>query len=74
LYKFLKDSGQEINSFKDEFSAVNISVEDQKLLNKDDTLALKRIRRGFDNKGHLIEYTESIYDSNKMPYKIEYEI
>ncbi|ALB30096.1 GntR family transcriptional regulator [Companilactobacillus heilongjiangensis] len=74
LYKFLKDSGQEINSFKDEFSAVNISTADQKLLNKDDTLALKRIRRGFDNKGNLIEYTESIYDSNKMPYKIEYEI
>lgn len=74
LYKFLKDSGQEIKSFKDEFSAVNLDKADQELLNKNDSLALKRIRRGYDNKGHLIEYTESIYDSNKMPYKIEYEI
>lgn len=74
LYKFLKDSGQEISSFKDEFSAVNLNAEDQKLLDKTEPLALRRIRRGFDNKGHLIEYTESIYDSNKMPYKIEYEI
>jgi len=74
LYKFLQDSGQEISHFKDEFQAINLSATDQKLLNKQDSLALKRIRRGFDNKGHLIEYTESIYDSNKMPYKIEYEI
>ncbi|KRN98765.1 GntR family transcriptional regulator [Companilactobacillus kimchiensis] len=74
LYKFLKDNGQEINSFKEEFSAVNLDTSDQELLNKKDSLALKRIRQGFDNKGHLIEYTTSIYDSNKMPYKIEYEI
>mgnify|MGYP003364927962 FL=1 len=74
LYKFLKDSGQEISHFKDEFEAVNLNSADQKLLDKADSLALKRIRRGYDNKGHLIEYTESIYDSNKMPYKIEYEI
>lgn len=74
LYKFLKDSGQEVSSFKDDFSAVNIDSDAQKLLNKDDSIALKRIRRGFDNKGDLIEYTVSIYDSNKMPYEIEYEI
>ena len=74
LYKFLKDSGQEISHFKDEFKAINLNEADQKLLNKQDSLALKRIRRGYDNKGNLIEYTESIYDSNKMPYKIEYEI
>lgn len=74
LYKFLKDSGQEISSFKDDFSAVNIDSNAQKLLNKDDSIALKRIRRGFDNMGDLIEYTISIYDSNKMPYEIEYEI
>ena len=74
LYKFLRDNGQEINSFSDEFSAVNIDETDKKILQKQDNLALKRIRRGFDNKGKLIEYTESIYDSNKMPYKIEYEI
>ena len=74
LYKFLKDNGQEISRFKDEFSAINLSEQDKKLLDKKDNLALKRIRRGFDNKNNLIEYTESIYDSNKMPYKIEYEI
>ncbi|KRK95571.1 GntR family transcriptional regulator [Companilactobacillus futsaii] len=74
LYKFLRDNGQEINSFNDEFSAINIDETDKKILQKQDNLALKRIRRGFDNKGNLIEYTESIYDSNKMPYKIEYEI
>ncbi len=74
LYKFLRDNGQEISSFSDEFSAINIDETDKKILQKHDNLALKRIRRGFDNKGKLIEYTESIYDSNKMPYKIEYEI
>lgn len=74
LYKFLRDSGREISNFKDSFSAVNLNSEDQKLLNKKDSLALKRIRRGYDNKGNLIEYTISIYDSNKMPYEIEYEI
>lgn len=74
LYKFLKDNGKNINSFKDEFTAVNLDETEKQLLNKKDTLALKRIRRGFDKKGELIEYTESIYDSSKMPYEIEYEI
>jgi Transcriptional regulators len=61
-------------AFKDAFSAVNLNLEDQKLLGKTESLALKRIRCGYDNKGNLIEYTISIYDSNKMPYEIEYEI
>lgn len=74
LYTFLKNSGREISSFKDAFSAVNLNLEDQKLLGKTESLALKRIRCGYDNKGNLIEYTISIYDSNKMPYEIEYEI
>jgi len=74
LYTFLKDSGQEVSSFKDEFSAVSLSAEVRKLLEKDDNLGLKRIRRGYDNQGNLIEYTVSIYDSQKMPYEIEYEI
>ncbi|MQS75490.1 GntR family transcriptional regulator [Companilactobacillus halodurans] len=74
LYKFLKDNGQEISHFSDEFSAIQLDDDEKKILNKKDALALKRIRRGFDNKGNLIEYTESIYDSNKMPYKIEYDI
>lgn len=74
LYTFLKNSGREISNFKDAFSAVNLNSENQKLLNKTESLALKRVRRGYDNKGNLIEYTISIYDSNKMPYEIEYEI
>ncbi|MFH5810311.1 GntR family transcriptional regulator [Companilactobacillus sp. FL22-1] len=74
LYTFLKDNGQIVDNFKDEFQAVNINAKDRKLLKKDDSLALKRIRRGFDNQGKLIEYTISIYDSNKKPYEIEYEI
>jgi len=74
LYKFLKDSGEEISSVKDQFKAVNLNDEDKTLLQKTDSLALQRIRRGYSNKGNLIEYTLSIYDSNKMPYEIEYEI
>ncbi|WP_125565241.1 GntR family transcriptional regulator [Companilactobacillus insicii] len=74
LYKILQDSGQDVASFKDEFKAVNLNDEDQKLLNKSDTLAINRIRRGFDRFGHLIEYSLARYDTNKFPYEIEYEV
>lgn len=74
LYKILQDSGQNVASFKDEFKAVNLDDEDKKLLNKSDTLAINRIRRGFDRFGHLIEYSLARYDTNKFPYEIEYEV
>lgn len=74
LYKILQESGQEIAGFKDEFKAVSLSETDKKLLDKSDSLALKRIRRGFDRFDNLIEYSLAMYDTNKFPYEIEYEV
>lgn len=74
LYKILQESGHEIASFKDEFKAVNLDSANQQLLDKSDTLAIKRIRRGFDRFDNLIEYSLAMYDTNKFPYEIEYEV
>ncbi|WP_334329273.1 GntR family transcriptional regulator [Companilactobacillus sp. HBUAS59699] len=74
LYKILQESGHEIASFKDEFKAVNLDSANQQLLEKSDTLAIKRIRRGFDRFDNLIEYSLAMYDTNKFPYEIEYEV
>lgn len=74
LYKFMKDNGQEPYSFKDSFSAVNLDESEKDILQKDDTLALQRVRKGYNTNGNLIEYTISTYDSEQLPYEIEYEI
>lgn len=74
LYKFLQDNGKEPYKFKDAFSVTDLSKDDQKLLQTKAKTALKRIRYGYNDIGDLIEYTVSIYDSNKFPYEIEYEV
>jgi len=74
LYKILQESGQEVASFKDEFKAVNLKDDDKELLGKSDTLALNRVRRGFDRFGNLVEYSLAMYDTDKFPYEIEYEV
>lgn len=74
LYKILKDSGQDVHNFNDQFRAVKLSAADQKTLATTDEIGLKRIRQGYDRLGNLIEYSLAIYDTNKFPYEIEYEI
>lgn len=74
LYKILKDSGQDINNFKDDFRAVKLSAEEMSILDTTDELAIKRIRKGFDRFNNVIEYSVAIYDTNRFPYEIEYEI
>lgn len=74
LYKILKDSGQDINNFKDDFKAIKLSDDDKKTLGTSDELAIKRIRKGYDRLGNLIEYSIAVYDTNKFPYEIEYEV
>ncbi|BDZ31989.1 GntR family transcriptional regulator [Lactiplantibacillus sp. WILCCON 0030] len=74
LYKILKDSGQEINHFKDTFKAVRLDAADQKVLQSANGLAMKRQRQGFDRAGNLIEFSIAVYDTNKFPYEIDYEV
>ncbi|APX71325.1 GntR family transcriptional regulator [Companilactobacillus allii] len=74
LYKILKDSGQDIYNFKDDFRAVKLGDDDKKILGTTDELAIKRIRKGFDRFENVIEYSVALYDTNRFPYEIEYEI
>ena len=74
LYKILQENGQTVSRFKDEFRATLIDATSQKLLAKTDQLAMQRIRRGYGTDQQLIEYSVAIYDTEKFPYQIDYEV
>lgn len=73
LYRLLNLSGYEIASFEDDFVAVHLSEEDQKILQTDETIGIRRVRKSLDEDGQLVEYSEAVYDTAQHPYHIEYE-
>lgn len=74
FYKFLVSQGFEISHIEDAFCALKTPLWLKKSLPALSEVALKRTRSSFDNKGKLVEYTASYYDSDKTPYLIDYQV
>lgn len=73
LYRLLNLEGYEISSFEDDFLAISLSAEHQKILETTEKIGLKRMRKSLDAEGRLIEYSEAVYNTSQQPYHIEYE-
>lgn len=74
LYNILKETGQTINRFQDDFRAIMFDKETAAMLKTTSTLGVKRVRKGFDLQGILIEYSLAFYDTERFPYEIDYEV
>lgn len=73
LYRLLILQGYEIESFEDDFVAVQLSEKEQQLLETTSSIGLKRIRKSSAADGSLVEYSTAIYDTARHPYQIAYE-
>ncbi len=73
LYRLMNQKGYDLNSFEDAFSAIALSKDQQKKLQTEETLAIKRVRKSIDSQGKIVEYSEALYNTAKQPYYIEYE-
>ncbi|HCM85226.1 MULTISPECIES: GntR family transcriptional regulator [Enterococcus] len=73
LYRILYQNGLEIERFMDDFVAIALNQEQQKLLQTEETIALKRIRKSYDYDQKVVEYSEAIYNTSNHAYQIEYE-
>lgn len=73
LYRILYQNGLDIERFRDDFIAIPLNSEQQQLLQTEETLALKRIRKSYDYEEQVVEYSEALYNTNNHAYQIEYE-
>lgn len=74
LYQVIKEMGEMVNRFDDDFYGCLLNENQQAALKTDDQVGIKRIRKSYDQMDNLVEYAEAIYLTNKFPYKIKYEI
>lgn len=73
LYRILYQNELDIERFMDDFVAIALTPEEQMLLQTEEQLALKRIRKSYDYNGKVIEYSEGLYNTSDHAYQIEYE-
>lgn len=73
LYRILYQNGLDIERFIDDFVAITLNAEEQQLLETDEKLALKRIRKSYDYDRKVVEYSEGLYNTSNHAYQIEYE-
>lgn len=73
LYRILYQNGLDIERFIDDFVAITLNAEEQQLLETDEKLALKRIRKSYDYDQKVVEYSEGLYNTTDHAYQIEYE-
>lgn len=72
LYSFLISKGLYFSRFEEVLSAGKSDAQIQILLNQEeDGIYLKRIRRGYDSKGELVELTYNFYNPDKYSYEVE---
>ena len=57
----------------DDFLAIELTNEQQKLLQTEAKVALKRMRKSYDYDQKVIEYSEAFYNTSDHAYQIEYE-
>ncbi|MGL9728652.1 GntR family transcriptional regulator [Enterococcus sp. DIV0756] len=73
LYRILYQNGLDIDRFIDDFVAITVNTEEQRLLQTTEKIALKRIRKSYDYNHKVIEYSEALYNTSDHAYQIEYE-
>ncbi|WP_339102019.1 GntR family transcriptional regulator [Candidatus Enterococcus clewellii] len=73
LYRILDQHSIEIFRFEDSFQIVELTAEQQALLDTTEKMAMKRIRRSFGKKNQVVEFSEALYNTAMHPYVIEYE-
>ncbi|GHN38405.1 GntR family transcriptional regulator [Lactobacillus delbrueckii] len=74
LYQIVKSTGEVIDRFEDQFIGYVLTAEDKKILGSDSNVGIKRIRRAYNERNELIEYSESVYLTDKYPYEINYSL
>lgn len=74
LYHLLSKQGFTINHFKDQFSISILGAEEQRILKTDETHLLKRVRRSYNEEEKVIEVSVALYDTEKYPYEIQFEV
>lgn len=73
LYRILYQNGLDIERFMDDFLAIELTHEQQKFLQTEAKVALKRMRKSYDYDQKVIEYSEAFYNTSDHAYQIEYE-
>ncbi|MEC6746942.1 GntR family transcriptional regulator [Marinilactibacillus sp. XAAS-LB27] len=74
LYKWLDQFGKQVERFEDSFAVEKIDFATQQLLETENQYILKRIRRTLAKTGETIELSYAFYDTEKYPYKIDYDV
>lgn len=74
LYRLLTQKDYAIADFSDEFLGVAFTKEEQIILQTTETIGLKRIRRSTTETGAMVEYSEALYNTNRHPYRIDYQV
>lgn len=74
LYQVLKEVGEIASSFDDTFEGHLLTRSEQSALDTDQVVGIKRIRKAYNEKNQLIEYSIAIYNTTMNPYEIRYEL
>lgn len=74
IYRWLANHGYQVASFTDKFKVSTLDIEAQQHLQTTENTCLSRIRESKDPDGKIIEYSIGNYNTEMMPYIIEYEI
>ncbi|MDF0478709.1 GntR family transcriptional regulator [Vagococcus sp. PNs007] len=74
LYHLLASKNFIVSHFKDQFSTSILGAEEQEILKTNETHVLKRVRRTFDQNDEVIEVSVALYNTEKYPYEIDFEI
>ena len=74
LYRLLMQKDYAINSFSDDFLGVALTTKEKEILQTQEVIGTKRIRRSTTAEGKMVEYSEAIYNTNLHPYRIDYEV
>ncbi|MGX7245963.1 GntR family transcriptional regulator [Enterococcus quebecensis] len=73
LYRLMDQNGIEIVKFEDSFQTVELTTEQQRILDTSEKNGLKRVRKSMSPLGKVVEYSEAVYNTVLYPYVIEYE-
>lgn len=74
LYTVLANHGFVPDRFEDAFDVTRPSLFQEKVLQVSKMHLLQRIRKSFDQRNNVIEYSVAIYNTAIHPYLIEFEI
>lgn len=74
LYTILANHGFVPDRFEDAFGVTKSNKFQAEVLQIKDTYLLQRVRKSFDNRNKVIEYSVAVYNTDIHPYLIEFEI